>query len=452
MDNVVQNISITDIIPGDYHPNNEEKRKIEELSILIKQFGLLDPILVRTKENKYEIIMGNDKYQAALIANQKMVPVIVKEINDDVYTKYSNVDKTNNIITNDFTNINNSNQEENKDIVNLKDLSKIKLEYERDDFKMNNVNNGMMNNNNPMQPQMPTNNDMPAFGGSFFPSLEDEPTNMNMMPGMNMQQTTPIAPTVDNNVNNNLIDLTDFSVDKEQTPMTIPSFGTPVAPMQEPSMPSLNEPKMPEFSIPDFNIPDFNAGPISTEGNIINLESLQNNNPIIEPNNNPISSPMIDTPSMEVLNEDFGAPNQFNMNIPTPNFDKPMEPINNNNAIPNINEPAFGRPQTFIEPSPIVTPNFGINTQANEFINPQTPPVQPQMPAFDMNFNQPINDNFGITSPVEPTNNVVETKDVTPVTNTIKNLANSLSAFGFKINVVEEDLSNMTKVIIEVEK
>ena len=94
--------------------NNEEKRKIEELSILIKQFGLLDPILVRTKDNKYEIIMGNDKYQAALIANQKMVPVIVKEINDDVYTKYSNVDKTNNIITNDFTNINISNQEENK--------------------------------------------------------------------------------------------------------------------------------------------------------------------------------------------------------------------------------------------------------------------------------------------------------------------------------------------------
>ena len=317
---------------------------------------------------------------------------------------------------------------------------------------MNNVNNEIMNNNNPMQPQMPTNNDMPAFGGRFFPSLEDEPTNMNMMPGMNMQQTTPIAPTVDNNVNNNLIDLTDFSIDKEQTPMTIPSFGTPVAPTQEPSLPSSNEPKMPEFSIPEFNIPDFNAGPISTEGNIINLESLQNNNPIVEPNNNPISSPMIDTPSMDVLNEDFGAPNQFNMNIPAPNFDKPMEPINNNNTIPNINEPAFVGPQTFIEPSPIVTPNFGINTQPNEFINPSIPPVQPQIPAFDMNFNLPMNDNFGIMPPVESTNNVVETKDVTPVTNTIKNLANSLAAFGFKINVVEEDLSNMTKLIIEVEK
>ena len=105
-----------------------------------------------------------------------------------------------------------------------------------------------------------------------------------------------------------------------------------------------------------------------------------------------------------------------------------------------------------LEPSPIVTPNFGINTQQNEFINPQTPPVQPQRPAFDMNFNLPMNDNFGIMPPVESTNNVVETKDITPVTNTIKSLANSLSAFGFKINVVEEDLSNMTKLIIEVEK
>ena len=82
MDNVVQNISINDIIPTNFEPTTEEKLKIEELAILIKQFGLLDPILVRQKNNKYEIIMGIDKYQAALIANQTSLPAIIKELDE----------------------------------------------------------------------------------------------------------------------------------------------------------------------------------------------------------------------------------------------------------------------------------------------------------------------------------------------------------------------------------
>lgn len=449
MDNVVQNISITDIIPSDYHPNNEEKRKIEELSILIKQFGLLDPILVRPKDNKYEIIMGNDKYNAALIASQKMVPVIIREIDDEVYTKYSNIDKTTNAITNDFTKKNVSNQEKNTDIVNLKDLSKIKLEYERDDFKMNNVNNEMINNN-PMQPEMQKQNDMPSFGGRFFPSLEDEPTNMNMMGGMNQQPVPPIAPQVNNDLNNNLIDLTDLSLEKETnsnlipnfgtrinddeeegnngSPMTIPSFGTPVMPtINEPTMPNLNSPE-----IPKFNIPDLNSMP--NNGNIINLENLQNNNPAVQPMN--------ESASMEILNADFGAPNP----MPNPNFGAPMENTPEFNETLNINQPTFVEPQTFNQP------NFGINQPPVEPLNTMIQ-LQQSMPSFDINLNQPMYGNFDNVPPMEPSNNnMASTKDVTPVTNTIKNLANSLSSFGFKINVNEEDLPNMAKITIEVEK
>ena len=429
MDNVVQNISITDIIPSDYHPNNEEKRKIEELSILIKQFGLLDPILVRPKDNKYEIIMGNDKYNAALIANQKMVPVIIKEIDDEVYTKYSNIDKTTNIITNDFTKKNVSNQEKNTDIVNLKDLSKIKLEYERDDFKMNNVNNEMINNN-PMQPEMQKQNDMPSFGGRFFPSLEDEPTNMNMMGGMNQQPVPTIAPQVNNDLNNNLIDLTDLSLEKEQTPMTIPSFGTPVMPAtNEPTMPNLNGPE-----IPEFNIPDLSTNSMPNNGNIINLESLQNNNPSVQPMN--------ESASMEILNADFGAPNP----MPNLNFGAPME------NTPGFNETLNNNQPTFVEPQPFGQPNFGLNQSPVEPLNNVVQPQQP-IPSFDINLNQPMYGNFDNVPSMEPSNNnMASTKDVTPVTNTIKNLANSLSSFGFKINVNEEDLQNMAKIIIEVEK
>ena len=95
MDNVVQNINIEDIIPNNFNPSNEELRKIDELAILIKQFGLLEPILVRPKNGKYEIILGMDKYQAALIAKQNTIPVIVKEVDDEIYLKYSNIDSNN---------------------------------------------------------------------------------------------------------------------------------------------------------------------------------------------------------------------------------------------------------------------------------------------------------------------------------------------------------------------
>ena len=144
-----------------------------------------------------------------------------------------------------------SRNEKNSDVINLSELSKIKLEYERDDVKMNNGQFNTENNNLGAINNKPA----PTFGGSFFPSLEDEPTNMNMMGEMNQQPVPPIAPQVNNDLNNNLIDLTDLSLEKEQTPMTIPSFGTPVMPAtNEPSMPNLNSPEIPEFNIPDLNL------------------------------------------------------------------------------------------------------------------------------------------------------------------------------------------------------
>ena len=155
----------------------EEQQRIEELASLIKQFGMLDPILVRPKDEKYEIVMGMDKYKAALLANLTSIPVIIKEVTDEVYTKYQNVDSIQDVSLITRSKETFSKKEENLDVVNLDELSKIKLEYERDDVKMNNGQFNTENNNLGAINNKPA----PTFGGSFFPSLEDEPTNMNMM-------------------------------------------------------------------------------------------------------------------------------------------------------------------------------------------------------------------------------------------------------------------------------
>lgn len=69
-------------------PNREQPRKkfdedaLLELSESIKQFGILQPLLVQKREDYYEIIAGERRWRAAKMAGLKEVPVIVKELSE----------------------------------------------------------------------------------------------------------------------------------------------------------------------------------------------------------------------------------------------------------------------------------------------------------------------------------------------------------------------------------
>lgn len=69
-------------------PNREQPRKkfeedgLLELADSIKQFGILQPLLVKRKKDYYEIIAGERRWRAAKIAGVKEVPVIIKEYSD----------------------------------------------------------------------------------------------------------------------------------------------------------------------------------------------------------------------------------------------------------------------------------------------------------------------------------------------------------------------------------
>lgn len=66
-------------------PNRDQPRKqfdedaLLELSESIKQYGILQPLLVSNKKDYYEIIAGERRWRAAKLAGLKEVPVIVKE-------------------------------------------------------------------------------------------------------------------------------------------------------------------------------------------------------------------------------------------------------------------------------------------------------------------------------------------------------------------------------------
>lgn len=76
-------------------PNRSQPRKqfdedaLLELSESIKQYGILQPLLVSDKKDYYEIIAGERRWRAAKLAGLKEVPVIIKEFNDQQVVEIS---------------------------------------------------------------------------------------------------------------------------------------------------------------------------------------------------------------------------------------------------------------------------------------------------------------------------------------------------------------------------
>lgn len=76
-------LSIGDIVPNPNQPRTHfNETELHELSESIREHGVLQPLLVRKKGSKYEIIAGERRYQASKLADLTEVPVIIKDVDD----------------------------------------------------------------------------------------------------------------------------------------------------------------------------------------------------------------------------------------------------------------------------------------------------------------------------------------------------------------------------------
>lgn len=81
--NVIQ-IPIENVIPNRFQPRlTFEDRGLEELADSIRQHGIIQPLVVRRVEDKFEIIAGERRYKAATIAGLTKVPAIIADIDDN---------------------------------------------------------------------------------------------------------------------------------------------------------------------------------------------------------------------------------------------------------------------------------------------------------------------------------------------------------------------------------
>ncbi len=81
-DNIIQ-LAVEKIVTNPYQPRNKfNQSDIEELAASIENFGVIQPITVRKKADKYELIAGERRLRAAKFNGNQHVPVIIREFTD----------------------------------------------------------------------------------------------------------------------------------------------------------------------------------------------------------------------------------------------------------------------------------------------------------------------------------------------------------------------------------
>ena len=77
-------ISIEDIIPNRFQPRlTFDVEALNELASSIKEHGIIQPLVVRRLQDKYEIIAGERRFKAATLVGMRTVPCIVMNLNDN---------------------------------------------------------------------------------------------------------------------------------------------------------------------------------------------------------------------------------------------------------------------------------------------------------------------------------------------------------------------------------
>lgn len=79
---------LDDIIPNRFQPREVfDERALKELAISIKEHGVIQPIVVRNVNGKYEIIAGERRYKASAMAGLTKIPAIIRNLDDKESSK-----------------------------------------------------------------------------------------------------------------------------------------------------------------------------------------------------------------------------------------------------------------------------------------------------------------------------------------------------------------------------
>ena len=85
---VLKNLKINEVEPNRNQPRrNFDQEALEELANSIKEYGLIQPIVVTKKEDYYQIIAGERRWRASKLAGMEEIPAIIREDDDKKNTE-----------------------------------------------------------------------------------------------------------------------------------------------------------------------------------------------------------------------------------------------------------------------------------------------------------------------------------------------------------------------------
>lgn len=83
-DEQIKKIDISDIKPNPYQPRKTfDENHLNDLADSIKQYGILQPIVLRKTVQGYYIVVGERRFRASKIAGLKYVSAIIKDLTDE---------------------------------------------------------------------------------------------------------------------------------------------------------------------------------------------------------------------------------------------------------------------------------------------------------------------------------------------------------------------------------
>ncbi|MEK9200213.1 ParB/RepB/Spo0J family partition protein [Ureibacillus sp. FSL E2-3493] len=80
----IEKIALQKLVANPFQPRKLfDDEAIEELAQSISEHGIIQPIVVRKKGKKYEIVVGERRFRAAKLANLEEIPAIVKDLTEE---------------------------------------------------------------------------------------------------------------------------------------------------------------------------------------------------------------------------------------------------------------------------------------------------------------------------------------------------------------------------------
>jgi len=76
-------LAIADIQPNPFQPRTHfDPAQLEELASSIREYGVLQPVIVRLVDGKYQLVSGERRFRASQLAQKETVPALLRQLND----------------------------------------------------------------------------------------------------------------------------------------------------------------------------------------------------------------------------------------------------------------------------------------------------------------------------------------------------------------------------------